>query len=35
MTAVFALAHGKIVQIRWFWHREDALATGDADVDNR
>jgi hypothetical protein len=30
MSAVFALAHGKIVQIRWFWNREDALATLDA-----
>ena len=30
MSAVFALAHGKIVQIRWFWNREEALATLDA-----
>lgn len=25
MTAVFAFAHGKIVQIRWFWDRDDAM----------
>jgi ketosteroid isomerase-like protein len=35
MSAIFALAHSKIVQIRWFWGREEALAAGEADVDDR
>jgi ketosteroid isomerase-like protein len=25
MTAVFAFGLGRVVQVRWFWHREQAL----------